>query len=149
MLDSFQGLPPATELDGPMALAWQEKTETNCTASLEEVEAVLDGLVGWELVPGWFEDTTRELAKRLDEIALLRLDGDWYDSTLTCLEHLVPLVSEEGVVILDDYYTWDGCARATHDFLSRHDHSYRIRSIPGGIGAYFVKRPHRKGRVRD
>ena len=50
---------------------------------------------------------------------------------------------EGGVVILDDYYAWDGCARATHDFLSRHDLPYRIRDIQGGGGAYFVKRAYR------
>jgi hypothetical protein len=73
-------------------------------------------------------------------IALLRLDGDWYHSTAVCLEHLVPIVPEGGVVILDDYYVFDGCARATHDFLSRHDVPYRICPVPGGVGAYFVKR---------
>ena len=110
----------------------------------------------YELVRGWFQDTVPELAQRLaDEgIALLRLDGDWYDSTMVCLEHLVPLLHEEGVVILDDYYAWDGCARATHDYLSRHDLPYRIRTVPGppglvegAAGAYLIKRAHRTGGI--
>jgi O-methyltransferase len=154
LLDSFQGLPAATERDGPFALAWQTDTTApgyydNCRASLEEVYAAMTALdlpaESWELVPGWFDATVPVLAQRLeaDEIALLRLDGDWFDSTRVCLEHLMPLVHEEGVVIVDDYYDWDGCARAVHDYLSRHDVPYRIRSIPDGYGAYFVKRAFR------
>jgi len=44
-----------------------------------------------------------------ERIALLRLDGDWYGLDAVCLEHLVPLVAGGGVVILDDYYVFDGC----------------------------------------
>jgi O-methyltransferase len=121
----------------------------NCRVSVDDVRAGLLALDlpegSWELVPGWFQDTLPALAERLREtgIALLRLDGDWYDSTMVCLEHLEPLVHEEGVVIVDDYYAWDGCVRAVHDYLSRHDLAYRIRGIPDGISAYMIKRPHR------
>jgi hypothetical protein len=150
LLDSFEGLPPATERDGPFALAWQADTTApgyhdNARASQDEVRAALVALDlpadTWELVPGWFADTVPALARRLAEerIALLRLDGDWYDSTAVCLEHLVPLVAEGGLVILDDYYVFDGCTRATHDYLSRHDVPYRICPVPGGVGAYFTK----------
>jgi O-methyltransferase len=153
LLDSFEGLPPATGRDGPLALAWQTDTTSpafmdNCRAGLDEVRAGLSAVLpeeGWELVPGWFEDTVPTLARRLhgQGIAVLRLDGDWYDSTMVCLEHLVPLVSEEGIILIDDYYAWDGCARAVHDYLSRHDLAYRIREIHGGIGAYMIKRAAR------
>jgi hypothetical protein len=156
LLDSFEGLPPATERDGPLALAWQSDTSSptyydNCRASLDEVRASPNDLEvprdSWELVPGWFEDTVPVLAQRLcaEGIALLRLDGDWYESTMVCLEHLVPVVPEGGMVILDDYYAWDGCARATHDYLSSHDAPNRVRGVPGGYGAYFVKQAHRVG----
>lgn len=158
LLDSFEGLPPATERDGEFALAWQADTTApgyhdNCRASVGEVRASMEALdvpaESWRLVPGWFDDTVPALAQRLREqgIALLRLDGDWYDSTTICLEHLVPVVPEGGVVILDDYYVFDGCTRATHDFLSRHDVPYRICPVPGGVGAYFIKRSHRAAEV--
>jgi O-methyltransferase len=154
LLDSFEGLPPATERDGPFALAWQADTtgptyHDNNRASLDEVRTAMVALdlpaESWELVPGWFEHSVPVFAQRLGEqpIALLRLDGDWYDSTSICLEHLVPLVPEGGVVILDDYYVFDGATRATHDFLSGHDVPYRICPVPGGVGAYFVKQAHR------
>lgn len=154
LLDSFQGLPPATERDGPLALAWQADTASpgyydNCRVSLDDVRAAMVALDlpadCWELVPGWFADTVPILARHLSDqgIALLPLDGDWYESTMVCLEHLLPLVHEEGVVIIDDYYAWDGCAGAVHDYLSRHDLAYRIRGIPDGVGAYTIKRAYR------
>jgi O-methyltransferase len=161
LLDSFDGLPPATERDGPLALAYQADPTAagymdNCRASLAEVRAGLEALGlpddGYELVPGWFDATAPALARRLasEGIALLRLDGDWYESTAVCLEQLAPLVAEEGVIIVDDYYAWDGCARAVHDHLSRHDLAYRIRGIPGNgaIGAFMVKRAARTDATR-
>lgn len=154
LLDSFQGLPPADERDGPLAAAWQADTDAptymdNCRADLERARADLEALGlpagSWRLVPGWFADTVPDLARDLQDegIALLRLDGDWYESTQVCLEQLEPLVHEDGVIILDDYYAWDGCARAVHDYLSRNDLAYRIRDIAGGIGAYMIKRAAR------
>jgi hypothetical protein len=153
MADSFAGLPLAADRDGPIARTWQqgdtEDNYNNCTASLAEVQTAVSsmGFVPneYELVQGWFQDTLPILAKRLESrsIALLRVDADWYDSVLACLTHLEPLVSQEGIVILDDYYWWDGATRATHDYLSRIDQPYRIQSLGYHQGAYFVKRPTR------
>jgi hypothetical protein len=154
MLDSFEGLPPVTGRDGPLAARWQQGADPanyldNCRASREALECALRergfSPEDFRIVPGWFAQTLPPLAKELAaaRIALLRLDGDWYESTLVCLEQLVPLVSEGGVVIVDDYYAWDGCARAVHDYLSRHDLAYRIRSLPGWQGAWFIKQAHR------
>jgi hypothetical protein len=36
---------------------------------------------------------------------------------------------ENGIIVLDDYYTWDGCSRALHDFLSRRSSTERIRNL--------------------
>ncbi len=154
LVDSFEGLPPAKERDGPLAATWQADTKSpsyydNCRASFDEVRDAMRALRlpadSYEIVQGWFDDRVPELAKGLadERIAFLRLDGDWYDSTMVCLEHLVPLVNDEGIVLIDDYYWWDGCARAVHDYLSRHGLAYRIRSLPNMMGAYFVKRPFR------
>jgi O-methyltransferase len=78
-------------------------------------------------------------AKQGRSIAVLRLDGDWYDSTMLCLEHLFPLVVPGGLMLIDDYYTWDGCARAVHDYLSREQAAERIEKTSGGV-AYIVRR---------
>jgi O-methyltransferase len=52
----------------------------------------------------------------------------------------MPQVSEGRTVIIDDYYAWDGCTRAVHDYLSRHDRPYRMISLPDLAGAFFIKR---------
>ena len=155
MLDSFSGLPAVTDRDGPLAQDWQQGAQPdkfldNCSASESDVRASLAALGFGEteaiVLPGWFHDTLPAVAQGVagEGIALLRLDGDWYDSTLECLDALEKLVQEDGCVIVDDYYAWDGCARAVHDYLSRHDLPYRIKSLYGHFGMYFVKRAHRR-----
>lgn len=70
-----------------------------------------------ELIPGLFEDTIK-----LDEpVAFAHLDGDWYESTMTCLERIAPLVSPGGRIVLDDYYAWSGCRRAVDEYFSGRD----------------------------
>jgi O-methyltransferase len=154
MLDSFQGLPPVTTRDGPLARRWQDGGDPdnfldNCRAVRSELERALADMRfvegEYKIVEGWFEQTASQVAEEVAprSIALLRLDGDWYDSTRCCLDSLMPLVSEGGVVIIDDYYAWDGCARAVHDYLSGADAAYRIRSLPNWYGAYFLKKASR------
>lgn len=151
MLDSFEGLPAVELRDGPLAAKWQagadkEKFFNNCKAAQEDLESLLrqHRLHGGEyrLVRGWFADTIPALSSELSAlgIAVLRLDGDWYTSTQVALEYLCPITSEGGVVIVDDYYAWDGCARAVHDYISVRDLPYRIKSLPYNFGAYFIKR---------
>jgi O-methyltransferase len=145
LFDSYQGLPPAKEIDGPAAQRWQADTDgaqyhDNCTASAEDARAAmrLSGATDVHIVPGWFEETLA--APDLPEpIAILRLDGDWYDSTMTCLEALFPRVVQGGIVILDDYYYWDGCSRAVHDYLSRHQSVSRISQFRDEV-VYLHKR---------
>ena len=66
---------------------------------------------------GWFQDTLPRAAPSLGPIAVLRLDGDWYASTMVCLEHLYDLVEPGGFVIVDDYGAYEGCRRAVDEFL--------------------------------
>ena len=70
-----------------------------------------------ELVKGRFEDTID-----LDEpVALAHLDGDWYASTMTCLERIAPLLVSGGRIVVDDYAQWSGCRQAVDDyFRDRH-----------------------------
>ena len=67
-----------------------------------------------DLVRGLFQDTID-----LDEpVALAHLDGDWYASTLTCLERLAPLLVPGGRLVLDDYHAWSGCRRAVDEYFT-------------------------------
>jgi hypothetical protein len=73
-----------------------------------------------------------------EKIAILRLDGDWYESTMTCLAHLYDKVNPGGLIILDDYYMWDGCSKALHDFMSERKLDVKIRQYDNQI-CYLVK----------
>ncbi len=154
LFDSYEGLPPTQPVDGPMAQSWQQAVDSpwyfdNCMASLELVQqnfsqlGLLDTTV--RFYKGWFEATVPQFVQHNPEtkIAILRLDGDWYESTKVCLENLYPLVSEKGIVIIDDYYAWDGCAVAVHEYLGKHGFNHRIRSLPDFSSAYIIKQAHR------
>lgn len=68
----------------------------------------------FEFHEGWFQDTVPPFNK---PIALLRLDGDLYDSTMVCLKHLYPLLSAGGVCIIDDYAV-QGCRKAFEEYFA-------------------------------
>lgn len=156
MFDSFQGLPPADERDGPLAKAYQRDVDSayyydNCTAALADVRIAIK-LFGFSdeecrVMPGWFSDTLPPKAATLgrEGIALLRVDADWYEPVRFVLDSLLPHTTDDARVILDDYYFWDGCARATHDFLSSSGQAYRIRTIGEFVGAWFEKKAGRSG----
>jgi O-methyltransferase len=137
LFDSFEGLPPAKEVDGVSAIAWQKDVNSpsffdNCRAerSFAERAMSLSGAREFELVQGWFSDTVPQF-KPVEPIAVLRLDGDWYDSTMQCLSGLYHSVLPGGLILIDDYYAWDGCARAVHDFLSTNKLTDRLEQRSG------------------
>lgn len=137
LFDSFEGLPPAGDLDGEAAKRWQQDVDSptyydNCRAEIEFAEKAMrrSGAARYHLVKGWFEETLPAFVPP-EPIAILRIDGDWYDSTLTALEALWKHLAPNGIVIVDDYYAWDGCSRAVHDFLSRHQSTARITQQHG------------------
>lgn len=128
LFDSFEGLPEPTGEDGAYASEYSGNrasgalvSVSQCQASLSEVQEFLLGRLklprtSVQFHVGWFQNTIPQVAPGLGPIAVLRLDGDWYDSTRVCLEHLYPLLSRNGVIILDDYYAWEGCAKATEQY---------------------------------
>jgi O-methyltransferase len=90
-----------------------------------------------DIRPGFFENTFQTFDP--PPIAVLRLDADWYDSTMACLNKLWNHVLPGGLILIDDYYTWDGCARAVHEFLASTKAAERIRQ--GRIaGVAFIKK---------
>ncbi len=87
------------------------------------------------LVKGKVEDTIPGVAP--DQIAVLRLDTDWYESTRHELTHLYPRLAPGGVLIIDDYGYWAGARKAVDEFfggslfLGRIDGTGRIAIKPG------------------
>jgi O-methyltransferase len=127
LFDSFQGLPPIKEVDGTRIKEWQEAQADphspryidNCAANEEEADRAMKMSLAthYKLIKGWFEDTVPSF-RAPASIAILRLDGDLYESTEVCLKYLYPQLAVGGLVIVDDYDPWDGCARALHEFLA-------------------------------
>ncbi len=136
LFDSFEGLPPPQELDGPRAVAYARDTDSplyfdNCRASLEEVQRSAQRLQVssyTEFVQGWFEETLPATRARVGPIALLRLDCDWYKSVRCCLDNLYDQVVEGGFVVFDDYFSYEGCAIAVHEFLAERRLPHRLET---------------------
>lgn len=145
--DSFAGLPQASPVDGEAALEWQanpggDTYYDNCTATRAEFEATI-ALAGVpadniRIHEGLFDQTAPRA--KIGKIAVLRLDGDWYDSTMTCLQAFWDKVMPGGLIVIDDYDVWDGCTRAVHDFLSQRAAPEALRRYGASAVAYLVKR---------
>lgn len=73
------------------------------------------GLANTHIHKGWFQDTVP--GADIGPIAILRLDGDWYESTKICLDHMYDAVVPGGFVIIDDYGTYEGCKKAVDEFV--------------------------------
>jgi hypothetical protein len=144
--DSFRGLPSPGVEDGDEARRWRANKRgpryfNNCTASLKEFEAVIaktripkDHIHVHE---GWFEETFPDAL--VPPISVLRLDVDWFKSTMICFEKFWDLLLPGAIVLLDDYYDWEGCRKAVHSFLSRTNACEGIRESSFGEVAYIVK----------
>lgn len=86
---------------------------------------------------GWFKDTLPTAP--IKKLAVLRLDGDMYESTMDALNALYHKVSPGGFIIVDDYgLPEDTCRNAIHDFRRSHDSNEPIIDIDGW-GVYWRK----------
>ena len=147
LFDTFEGMPPPTEkdvrMDGKTAqdlLAGSSKDKTIWAyATLEDVRAGFDTVPypseRVHYVAGKVEDTIPSGAP--ESIALLRLDTDWYDSTRHELEHLYPRLVSGGILIIDDYGSWQGAKQATDEFLEQT--GARLLMLRAGRGRIAVK----------
>lgn len=116
LFDSFQGIPQSGPEDHEFQAHGNPPGDAAC--SLDQVKKNMAewGIPESILVyhPGWFEATVAN--PNPIAIALLRLDGDLYESTKVCMQHLFPRVSLAGWVIVDDY-PLSGCRKAIHEVI--------------------------------
>ncbi|MEI8341754.1 MAG: TylF/MycF/NovP-related O-methyltransferase [Verrucomicrobiota bacterium] len=120
--DSFEGLPvPKDETnrwDG-----WDLSGVDMLKVSLEKVRSNFArfGLLNDQVqfLKGWFCDTLPKAP--IGELAILRLDGDLYSSTMDSLVNLYHKVSDGGYVIVDDYGSWPSCKQAVTEFLEKNN----------------------------
>jgi hypothetical protein len=116
VFDTFEGLPPPT-LDDPDFETAKAYTG-ECRGELDEVVALFERLGilrNSRFVKGLFQETLHSCP--IEEIAVLHIDGDWYDSVRTCLYELYERVSPGGIIQFDDYGHWAGARRAVDEFL--------------------------------
>jgi O-methyltransferase len=116
--DSFKGLPPPDAENYYLDKDDRLHRFEQLSVSLEEVEAnftrygLLDDQV--QFLPGWFKDSLPTAS--IDRLAVLRADGDMYESTTQILTYLYPKLSVGGYCIIDDYGAGLGCRQATDDY---------------------------------
>jgi O-methyltransferase len=117
--DSFAGLPPPNAERYAADAGDKHHKVTTLAVGLEQVHdnfrryGLLDDQV--QFLKGWFRDTLPDAP--IQSLAILRLDGDMYESTMDGLVNLYHKVSPGGYVIVDDYHAVKGCKLAVHDFL--------------------------------
>jgi O-methyltransferase len=138
--DSFEGLPRP---DGRYSQDrgdrhWKKKDQL--AVSLDQVKAnfarydLLDERVCF--LQGWFKDTLTSAA--IERLAILRLDGDMYSSTMDALQSLYPKLSSGGFVIVDDYGVLESCRSAVEDFRSANGIDTPVKAIDQS-GVYWKK----------
>jgi hypothetical protein len=149
LFDTYEGMPPPSDSDRDyrglraaevMEAQPRETSWTWAVAPMEGVKRVMDG-VGYRgeicYIRGRVEDTIPVAAP--DQIGLLRLDTDWYESTYHEIFHLYPRLAPGGVLIVDDYGHWKGARRAIDQYfaekgivilLDRIDYTGRIGVKP-------------------
>lgn len=88
---------------------------------------------------GWFQKTMAAEAQSIDQIAVLRLDADLYESTKICLHQLYPKLSIGGWCIVDDYGL-DGCRHAVDEYLSIIGEQPEIIKVPGEWSVVYWKK---------
>jgi hypothetical protein len=129
--DSFEGMPNITkedlgEYNKSNPLIDFGKVGDNLSGGINNVYNTFNKLElnmnNVTLVKGFFQDTLQiqENIDNIGGIAVLRLDGDWYNSTKICLEKLYDKVIDGGVIIIDDYGHFIGAKRATDEFRIKH-----------------------------
>jgi O-methyltransferase len=152
--DSFEGIPwPDSKKDD---LFWiqdalkldldecngQKQAANRVVGTRDEFDLLFNTVVRYskehlKVHQGWFQDTVPVAAKDIDKIAILRLDGDLYDSTKVCLDHLFPKVVDGGFVVIDDWCL-KGARTAVEDYLSDHNLRPFINLADGAV-RYFIK----------
>lgn len=129
--DSFEGLPRPDPTRYPADADDPHWTMTKLAVSLDEVRANFEkyGLLDERVrfLKGWFKDTLPNVP--IERLAVMRLDGDMYESTMDALGALYPKLSVGGYAIVDDYGNLEGCRRAVDDFRAREGITEEIKRI--------------------
>ena len=134
LFDTFEGMTEPTtfdkkasgNLDAHEKFRKLQKDNYNewCYASLEDVKnsfSKYNLLSHAEFIKGDVKKTLKKINNVPQKISLLRLDTDWYESTKIELEILYPLLQSKGVLLIDDYGSWEGARKAVDEYMNNLD----------------------------
>lgn len=138
--DSFKGLPPPNFERYPQESEIEFHRIKCLAVSLDEVRQNFEryDLLSDRIrfLQGWFRDTLPTAP--IQQLAIMRLDGDLYESTMDGLVHLYPKLSPGGFVIIDDYHSVQSCNDAVADFCREQADVIEVIPLTNG-GAYWRK----------
>lgn len=150
LFDTFEGMSEPTEADvrgrGPAMEQWQQSKHpvSGSNWCRAEINSVIEAMASTGYPPelvtfvkGKVEDTLYD-GELPEQIAILRLDTDWYESTKAELEVLYPRLVSGGVLILDDYNYWRGCRKAVDEYFAG---SVKFIPCATGQGACYMVKP--------
>jgi O-methyltransferase len=134
--DSFAGLPEPNADAFPADAGWDLRGHTELAVSLADVKGNFDryGLLDDQVVfvKGWFSETLPALDA--SRFALMRLDGDLYESTYVALDALYPKLSPGGFAIIDDVNFLPPCRQAVMDYRSRFGITAPMQEVDWSAG---------------
>lgn len=117
LFDSFEGMPVTTIEDGEVAKEYIGKDVGSLDSVKEILRIVNADMKKVRIIKGWYQDTFPN--HRIQNIALLNIDADWYSSVKLCLDTFFDKVTPGGYISIDDYGHWEGCKRAVDEFLEQ------------------------------
>jgi O-methyltransferase len=137
LADSFQAMPRPVL---PQDEGWDMSQAFHLVAGSDYVRSNFEKFDLWSdnvrFLEGWFSETLGKAP--VQKIALLRMDGDLYKSTMDILTNLYDKVVTGGFLIVDDYFTWIPCRKAVHDFFDARNEKISPIAIDGD-GVYWRK----------
>ncbi len=138
--DSFAGLPAPNGITYPADSKSKFHEYPELAVSLPEVQENFRayGLLDEQVIflEGWFKDTLPSAG--IAQLALIRLDGDMYESTMDGLVNLYPKLSSGGYIIIDDYHVVPQCKEAVQDYWRENELAFDLFEIDG-VGVYWKK----------
>ncbi len=140
LFDSFEGLPEPNQIDdGLIAKNWYGNNNIdNCRADITFASNAMkmSKVKKVYFKKGWFNETIPN--NEINTISVLHIDSDWYESVKLCLDNFFPKIVNGGIVIIDDYYFWEGCRKAVNEYLYNNT-QYFIREWENTKVFYIVK----------
>jgi len=147
LFDSYEGLPEPTKDDFRAGISGRHVRplpKGACLGTFGQVEDLLFRRLRLDrnsitMVKGWFQDTLPAMRSKIDHIAVLRIDADWYESVKCCLENMYDQVVLGGIIIIDDYASCFGAQAALDEFLAIQKIGAVL--LPDGRGGCIFRKP--------